>query len=43
MESDLTIDEVDALTGPLLGRAKSATFRTADITASTSCSTCRRD
>ena len=32
MESDLTIDEVDALTGPLLGRAKSATFRTADIT-----------
>ena len=32
MESDLSIDEVDALTGPLLGRAKSATFRTADIT-----------
>ena len=32
MESDLTIDEVDALTGPLLGRAKSATFRTADLT-----------
>jgi 3-hydroxyacyl-CoA dehydrogenase len=32
MESDLTIDEVDALTGPLLGRARSATFRTADIT-----------
>jgi 3-hydroxyacyl-CoA dehydrogenase len=32
MESDLTIDEVDVLTGPLLGRAKSATFRTADIT-----------
>ena len=28
---DLTIDEVDALTGPLIGRAKSATFRTADI------------
>jgi 3-hydroxyacyl-CoA dehydrogenase len=27
----LTIDEVDALTGPFLGRAKSATFRTADI------------
>lgn len=27
----LTIDEVDALTGPLLGRPKSATFRTADI------------
>src|SRR6478752_4337812 len=32
MESNLTIDEVDSLTGPLLGRAKSATFRTADIT-----------
>ena len=31
-EFDLTIDEVDALTGPLLGRAKSATFRTADLT-----------
>ena len=27
----LTIDEVDALTGPLIGRPKSATFRTADI------------
>ncbi|MDB4915679.1 MAG: 3-hydroxyacyl-CoA dehydrogenase NAD-binding protein [Gemmatimonadetes bacterium] len=32
MESGLSIDEVDALTGPLLGRARSATFRTADIT-----------
>ncbi|HEX8726826.1 MAG TPA: 3-hydroxyacyl-CoA dehydrogenase/enoyl-CoA hydratase family protein [Gemmatimonadaceae bacterium] len=31
-EFDLTIDEVDTLTGPLLGRAKSATFRTADLT-----------
>lgn len=30
-EFGLTIDEVDALTGPLLGRPKSATFRTADI------------
>lgn len=30
-EHDLTIDEVDALTGPLIGRPKSATFRTADI------------
>jgi 3-hydroxyacyl-CoA dehydrogenase len=30
-EFDLTIDEVDALTGPLLGRPRSATFRTADI------------
>ena len=28
---DLTIDEVDALTGPLIGRPKSATFRTGDI------------
>ena len=27
----LTIDEVDALTGPVIGRPKSATFRTADI------------
>src|SRR5688572_4000127 len=31
-EFDLGIDEVDTLTGPLLGRAKSATFRTADLT-----------
>src|SRR4029078_514548 len=28
---NLTIDEVDALTGPLIGRPKSATFRTADV------------
>src|SRR5690606_38926590 len=28
---DLTIDEVDALTGPLIGRPRSATFRTADL------------
>lgn len=27
----LTIDEVDALTGPMIGRPKSATFRTADV------------
>lgn len=27
----LTIDEVDALTGPVAGRPKSATFRTADV------------
>src|SRR5437868_1701800 len=27
-----TIDEVDVLTGPILGRAKSATFRTGDLT-----------
>lgn len=32
MEShDLTIDEVDTLNGPLVGRPKSATFRTADL------------
>lgn len=30
-ESGLTIDEVDALTGPLIGRPGSATFRTGDI------------
>jgi len=30
-EFELTIDEVDALTGPLIGRPKSATFRTGDI------------
>jgi 3-hydroxyacyl-CoA dehydrogenase len=29
---DFTIDEVDVLTGPLLARAKSATFRTGDLT-----------
>ena len=28
---DLTIPEMDKLTGPVIGRAKSATFRTADI------------
>ena len=27
----LTVDEVDALTGPIIGRPKSATFRTADV------------
>jgi 3-hydroxyacyl-CoA dehydrogenase len=31
-EFDLSIDEVDALTGPAIGRPKSATFRTGDIT-----------
>jgi 3-hydroxyacyl-CoA dehydrogenase len=31
-EFSLSIDEVEALTGPALGRAKSATFRTADLT-----------
>lgn len=28
---DLNIDEIDALTGPIIGRPKSATFRTADV------------
>ncbi len=27
----LTVDEIDALTGPIVGRPKSATFRTADV------------
>ncbi len=30
-ELDLSIEEVDKLTGPVIGRPKSATFRTADI------------
>ncbi len=30
-EMDLTVEEVDKLTGPVLGRPKSATFRTADV------------
>ena len=30
-EMNLGIDEVDALTGPVIGRPKSATFRTADV------------
>jgi len=28
---DLNVDEIDALTGPVLGRPKSATFRTGDV------------
>ena len=28
---DLNIDEIDALTGPIIGHPKSATFRTADV------------
>ena len=28
---DLNVDEIDALTGPIIGRPKSATFRTADV------------
>ncbi|MFD2550615.1 3-hydroxyacyl-CoA dehydrogenase NAD-binding domain-containing protein [Bizionia sediminis] len=30
-ELDLTIEEVDKLTGPVIGRPKSATFRTVDV------------
>ena len=30
-ENGLSVDEVDKLTGPLIGRPKSATFRTADV------------
>jgi len=30
-DMDLTVDEVDKLTGPVLGRPKSATFRTCDV------------
>lgn len=30
-EMDLTVEEVDKLTGPVIGHAKSATFRTADV------------
>lgn len=31
VNGNYTIEEIDAMTGPLLGRAKSATFRTLDI------------
>lgn len=30
-KTGLSIDEIDSLTGPLIGRPKSATFRTADV------------
>jgi 3-hydroxyacyl-CoA dehydrogenase len=30
-EMDMSVEEVDALTGPISGRPKSATFRTADV------------
>lgn len=30
-EMELTVDEVDKLTGPVIGHAKSATFRTSDV------------
>lgn len=31
LESNLSVGEIDSLTGPLLGRPKSATFRTLDV------------
>jgi 3-hydroxyacyl-CoA dehydrogenase len=31
LENDYTVDEVDSLTGPLMGRPKTATFRLADL------------
>lgn len=31
MKMDMTVEEVDALTGPVAGRPKSATFRTGDV------------
>ncbi|HUH96816.1 MAG TPA: 3-hydroxyacyl-CoA dehydrogenase/enoyl-CoA hydratase family protein [Anaerolineales bacterium] len=31
LENDFTVDEVDAITGPLMGRPKTATFRLADL------------
>jgi 3-hydroxyacyl-CoA dehydrogenase len=43
MEMGLTPDVVDALTGPLIGRPKSATFRTADLTGIDIASTVARD
>ncbi len=30
-EMDMTVEEIDALTGPIAGRPKSATFRTVDV------------
>jgi 3-hydroxyacyl-CoA dehydrogenase len=30
-KNGITVDEVDKLTGPVLGRPKSATFRTCDV------------
>ena len=30
-EMDMTVDEIDRLTGPVIGRPKSATFRTCDV------------
>lgn len=30
-KQQLSVDEIDALTGPIIGRPKSATFRTADV------------
>ena len=31
LENDYTVDEVDSITGPLMGRPKTATFRLADL------------
>ncbi|HEX2697662.1 MAG TPA: 3-hydroxyacyl-CoA dehydrogenase family protein, partial [Anaerolineales bacterium] len=31
LENDYTVDEVDSITGPLIGRPKTATFRLADL------------
>jgi len=31
IEGGYTIEEVDAMTGPIIGRPKSASFRTTDI------------
>ena len=31
MGGDLTIDDIDAITGPAIGRPKTATFRTMDL------------
>ncbi len=41
-EMDLTIEEVDALTGDAVGWPKSATFRTIDLVGSGHSWTCRR-
>lgn len=37
MEGDYTIEEVDAITGPIIGHAKSATFRTMDLAGLDTC------
>jgi 3-hydroxyacyl-CoA dehydrogenase len=37
---EMTIEEVDKLTGPVIGRPKSATFRTVDVVGSRHLSSC---